>query len=141
MDTFDFDPQLTAAALASGMTMAQIEQRDRDADRVRARDRLFHTPPELVTDADILAAGWTVAEWRDVETAEIVEFPGQRDPRGRKPVPTAAVDIAKSLHAQNASLRAISKALAAAGHLSPSGKPYLAGSVRKMVERIAATTR
>lgn len=52
---------------------------------------------------------------------------------GRKPVPEAAVAIAKRLAVERRSLRAISAALATEGHLSPSGRPYWPASVSRML--------
>ncbi len=50
-----------------------------------------------------------------------------------KSVPPEAVVTAKSAHASGMTLRAISAELAAAGFLGPSGKPYGAQSVKRMV--------
>ncbi len=58
---------------------------------------------------------------------------------GRKPVPDAVKRTARRLARKNRktgrrpSLRAISAALAEAGHLGPSGKPYGAESVKRMI--------
>ena len=60
---------------------------------------------------------------------------------GRKPVPEAVVREAKRLArkspktGKSRTLRAIADELAALGHLSPSGRPYLAGSVKNMLAR------
>lgn len=54
---------------------------------------------------------------------------------GRAPAPIEARDIAKSLHASGASLRDIASELAAQGFFAPSGKPYLAESVKRMLQR------
>jgi DNA invertase Pin-like site-specific DNA recombinase len=52
---------------------------------------------------------------------------------GRKPVPAAARELARKLHAEGRSLRVISGELAAAGWLSPSQRPYLPQSVKWML--------
>ena len=55
---------------------------------------------------------------------------------GRKPVPATVVAEAHRL-APGRSLRQVAAELAALGHLSPSGKPYLAGSVATMLRPMA----
>jgi len=62
---------------------------------------------------------------------------------GRKPVPNEVVAMAKQLEhdpksGRHRSLRAISAALEAAGHIQLSGKPYLAYSIKRMLERRSA---
>jgi DNA invertase Pin-like site-specific DNA recombinase len=58
---------------------------------------------------------------------------------GRKPVPADVVGLAKKLArvspktGKRRSLRAIAAELAAAGYTQPSGKPYLAQSIKRMV--------
>jgi DNA invertase Pin-like site-specific DNA recombinase len=58
---------------------------------------------------------------------------------GRKPVPAETIAAARKLARRSPktgkrrSLRAISAELAALGHLGPSGKPYLPGSVTRML--------
>jgi len=55
---------------------------------------------------------------------------------GRKPYAEAipeTVALAKRLHAEGMSLRAISSALAAAGHLTGHGRPHVASAVAKML--------
>jgi DNA invertase Pin-like site-specific DNA recombinase len=52
---------------------------------------------------------------------------------GRKPAPEGARELARALHAQGRSLRAIAAELAAAGYLSPSARPYLPQSVKWML--------
>jgi DNA invertase Pin-like site-specific DNA recombinase len=52
---------------------------------------------------------------------------------GRKPAPPAAIALARRLHRKELSLREISAKLAAQGFLAPSGKPYLAQSVKSML--------
>ncbi|MFL5267346.1 MAG: recombinase family protein [Stellaceae bacterium] len=52
---------------------------------------------------------------------------------GRKPAPDAAAALAKRWHRKGLSLRAIGAKLAERGFLAPSGKPYLAGSVKAML--------
>jgi DNA invertase Pin-like site-specific DNA recombinase len=52
---------------------------------------------------------------------------------GPKPAPEAAQKLARRLHRQGKSLREISTKLAAQGFLAPSGKPYLAQSVKVML--------
>ena len=60
---------------------------------------------------------------------------------GRPAVPAGAVQIARKLYRKNPktgrrrSLRAIAAALAEAGHLSPSDRPYNPNSVRQMLAR------
>jgi len=60
---------------------------------------------------------------------------------GRKPVPPEVVKAAKKLNWRNPkthkrrSLREIAKELHELGHLSPSGNPYHAGSVRAMLRK------
>lgn len=51
------------------------------------------------------------------------------------PVPAAAVQAAKAARARGLSLRAVAADLAAQGFLSPSGRPYQAGSVARMISR------
>jgi DNA invertase Pin-like site-specific DNA recombinase len=59
---------------------------------------------------------------------------GRKDYReGRKPAPEAAHRLARRLRKKGLSLRDIGIKLAAAGYLSPSGKPYLAQSVKVML--------
>jgi hypothetical protein len=59
---------------------------------------------------------------------------------GRKPVPADVVALAKRLarvspkSGKRRSLRAIALELGAAGYLQPSGRPYLAYSVQRMIE-------
>jgi DNA invertase Pin-like site-specific DNA recombinase len=53
---------------------------------------------------------------------------------GRKPAPEAAQRLARRLRKKGLSLRDIAAKLAAAGYLSPSGKPYLAQSVKIMLD-------
>jgi DNA invertase Pin-like site-specific DNA recombinase len=53
---------------------------------------------------------------------------------GRPPAPEAARVMAKKLHGQGLALRRIGARLAEAGFLSPSGKPYLAQSVKAMLK-------
>lgn len=66
---------------------------------------------------------------------------------GPKPVPEATLTEVKRLMRTNPktgkkrSLRAISAELAALGHLSPSGKPYLAGSIKAMVDALNEQTK
>lgn len=67
---------------------------------------------------------------------------------GRKPVPDEVVAMAKKLArlspktGKRRSLRAISAELAAAGYTQVSGKPYLAGSIKRMLEcRLAAGSK
>lgn len=55
-----------------------------------------------------------------------------------KAAPTAAVEVARVARAKGASLRAVSAALAARGFLAPSGKPYGAESVRRMLAKPAS---
>lgn len=57
---------------------------------------------------------------------------------GRKPVPADAIAIARSMYGRGASLRSISKALAGKSYVSPSGRPYLPGSIAKMVAEPSA---
>jgi DNA invertase Pin-like site-specific DNA recombinase len=52
---------------------------------------------------------------------------------GRKPAPEAAQRLARRLRRKGLSLRAIADGLAAQGFLAPSGKPYLAQSVKVMI--------
>jgi len=52
---------------------------------------------------------------------------------GRKPAPEVAQRLARRLRKRGLSLRDISTKLAAAGYLSPSGRPYLAQSVKVML--------
>jgi DNA invertase Pin-like site-specific DNA recombinase len=52
---------------------------------------------------------------------------------GPKPAPEAAQKLARRLHRQGKSLREISAKLAVQGFLAPSGKPYLAQSVKVML--------
>jgi DNA invertase Pin-like site-specific DNA recombinase len=52
---------------------------------------------------------------------------------GPKPAPEAAQKLARRLRRQGKSLREISTKLAAQGFLAPSGKPYLAQSVKVML--------
>jgi DNA invertase Pin-like site-specific DNA recombinase len=60
---------------------------------------------------------------------------------GRPPVPAAVVAEVRRLARRNPktgktrSLREIAAALAALGHLSPSGRPYFAGSIRHMLDQ------
>ena len=60
---------------------------------------------------------------------------------GRKPVPEAVIREAKRLArrspktGESRTLPAIADELAALGHLSPSGRPYLAGSVKNMMAK------
>jgi DNA invertase Pin-like site-specific DNA recombinase len=53
---------------------------------------------------------------------------------GRKPVPEAARKLARRLHGKSLSLREIAGRLADKGFLGPSGKPYLAGSIKAMLD-------
>lgn len=59
---------------------------------------------------------------------------------GRKPVPADVVALARKLArvspktGKRRTLRAIAAALADAGYTQPTGKPYLAGSIKRMVE-------
>ena len=59
---------------------------------------------------------------------------------GRKPVPAEVVGLAKKLArvspktGTHRSLRAIAAELAAAGYTQPSGRPYLAQSIKRMLE-------
>jgi DNA invertase Pin-like site-specific DNA recombinase len=53
---------------------------------------------------------------------------------GPKPAPEAARTMAKALRGQRHSLRAIAATLAQNGFLSPSGKPYGAESVKRMLK-------
>ena len=57
--------------------------------------------------------------------------------RGRPSVPADVVAAAKCLSATGLSLRGVAAQLAAAGHLSPSGKQYGAESVKHMLAKIA----
>jgi DNA invertase Pin-like site-specific DNA recombinase len=54
---------------------------------------------------------------------------------GRKPVPPEIIAAARKLAetGKRRNLRAISAELAALGHLGPAGKPYLPGSVSRML--------
>jgi DNA invertase Pin-like site-specific DNA recombinase len=52
---------------------------------------------------------------------------------GPKPAPTEARALAKALHSDGLALRAISAKLAEAGYLAPSGAPYGAESVKRML--------
>jgi len=52
---------------------------------------------------------------------------------GRKAVPAKTVGLARRLKARGMSLREIAAEMAKAGHLAPSGKAYLPGSVAKMI--------
>jgi DNA invertase Pin-like site-specific DNA recombinase len=60
---------------------------------------------------------------------------------GRKPVPGAVIREAERLArkspktGESRTLRAIADELAALGHLSPSGRPYLPGSVKNMLAK------
>lgn len=60
---------------------------------------------------------------------------------GYKPVPPEVVKLAKRLHKLDPetgkirTLQAIAHGLAQAGYMAPSGKPYLAGSVAKMLTK------
>jgi DNA invertase Pin-like site-specific DNA recombinase len=60
---------------------------------------------------------------------------------GRKPVPEAVIREAKRLArrspktGKSRTLRAIADELAHLGHLSPSGRPYLAGSIKNMLAK------
>ena len=65
---------------------------------------------------------------RDRKSAEL----GRRV-EGRKPVPANVVAEAQRL-AQGRSLRQVSAELAQLGYLSPSGKPYGAGSIAAMLK-------
>ncbi len=56
---------------------------------------------------------------------------------GLPPVPADVVAAAKCLSATGLSLRGVAAQLAAAGHLSPSGKQYGAESVKHMLAKIA----
>lgn len=55
---------------------------------------------------------------------------------GRKPAPQAAIDLARHYRATapEASLRDIARVLALSGHLSPSGRDYLPGSIKAMLK-------
>ena len=90
------------------------------------------------------------AAFAQYEKARVVaKLKGARDRKraatgrceGRKPVPEAVVALARRLartspkKGERRSLRWIAGELAEAGHLSPSGAPYLAGSVSKMLSR------
>jgi DNA invertase Pin-like site-specific DNA recombinase len=52
---------------------------------------------------------------------------------GRKPAPAAAIALARRLRRKGLSLQAIGKKLAEHGFLSPSGKAYLAQSIKVML--------
>jgi DNA invertase Pin-like site-specific DNA recombinase len=56
---------------------------------------------------------------------------------GRKPVPAEAQALARRLQKKGLSLRDIAAELAAKGFLSPSGKPYVAQSVKVMIKAAA----
>jgi DNA invertase Pin-like site-specific DNA recombinase len=53
---------------------------------------------------------------------------------GRKPVPEAARAMARRLNRKGLSLRAIASRLAEKGLVAPSGKQYLAGSIKVMLD-------
>jgi DNA invertase Pin-like site-specific DNA recombinase len=57
---------------------------------------------------------------------------------GRKPAPDGARAMARKLHAEGVSLRAIASRLALAGYLSPSARPYLPQSVKWMLPQDGA---
>ena len=65
---------------------------------------------------------------------------------GRKPVPLEVVALARKLGrlspktGKRRSLRAIAAELATAGHIQPSGKPYLAQSIKRMIETSGRTS-
>lgn len=52
---------------------------------------------------------------------------------GRKPAPDVARKLAQSLHSDGLSLRAVAARLAEQGHVAPSGAPYGAESVKRML--------
>jgi DNA invertase Pin-like site-specific DNA recombinase len=52
---------------------------------------------------------------------------------GKKPAPDGACAMARKLHGEGVSLRAIASRLALAGYLSPSARPYLPQSVKWML--------
>lgn len=54
---------------------------------------------------------------------------------GRHPAPEAARSLAKQMRAEGMTLREIAETLAQRGFLAPSGKPYLAESVKRMLDR------
>jgi DNA-binding XRE family transcriptional regulator len=70
-----------SAKLHAGMTDAEIEARDKVAERIKAFDRLMNKHPELVTDDDIRAAGLDPAQWRDGEE-NLDECEETEDPSG-----------------------------------------------------------
>jgi len=58
-----------------------------------------------------------------------------------KPVPVAAVEVARAARDRGLTLRAVSAELAAAGFLGPSGRPYGPQSIARMLETPAVKTK
>jgi hypothetical protein len=66
-----YDEVSTRAALAAGMSWAQIRERDRGAARLKAWHALISTAPADVTDEMIRAAGLDPAVWRTDGSLEV----------------------------------------------------------------------
>jgi DNA-binding XRE family transcriptional regulator len=76
---------------AAGMTDAEIAALDARADQVRARDRLYHTHPELRTPEMYAAAG---LDWEAEIAADEPEPSEDSEPDGTADLPTGPVQPA-----------------------------------------------
>ena len=109
---------------------------------VDAPDHFTNETPTAIMVRQILGA---VSEFEKASLVEKLRKARERKRietgrcEGRKPVPEAVVKEAKRLYRKNPrtgkrrSLRAIANALAELGHHAPSGKPYGAESIKRMV--------
>jgi DNA invertase Pin-like site-specific DNA recombinase len=139
------DPTRFARDLAVQLTgHALLKEMGVDLVPVNAPDFFTDETPTAVLVQQILGA---IAQFEKAQLVRKLRVARERKRRetgrceGPKPPPEAAVALARRLRrkspktGQRRSLRRIAALLAEAGHLAPSGNPYGAESVKRMVVR------